>query len=92
MEHWMKADVIEISLQAILDKLNISPRKEDIMQSESDFGKLELEDGVGDSRRKVDEGMSSALAKVKPAMPADLDGDQEKGHAFFNMCYVHLLL
>ena len=41
----MKSDAIEISLQAILDKLNILPRKEDVMQSESDFRKLESEDG-----------------------------------------------
>ena len=71
----MKSNAIEISLQAILDKLNILPRKEDVMQSESDFGKPESKDGFGDSQRKVDEGMASMLAKVKPAMPADFDGD-----------------
>ena len=75
----MKSDAIEISLQAILDKLNILPRKEDVMQSESDFRKLESEDGLGDSQRKVDEGMASMLAKVKLAMPADFNGDREKG-------------
>ena len=71
----MKSNAIEISLQAILDKLNIPPRKEDVMQSELDFGKPESEDGLGGSQRKVDEGMASTLAKVKPAMPADFDGD-----------------
>ena len=45
------------------------------MQSESDFGKLESKDGLGDSWRKTDEGMASMLAKVKLAMPADFDGD-----------------
>ena len=45
------------------------------MQSGLDFGKPESEDGVGDSRRKADEEMASMLAKVKPAMPADFDGD-----------------
>ena len=74
-KHWMEADVIETSLQAIIDKLNIPPRKEDIMQSELDFGKPELE--VGD-RRKADEGMVSVLVKVKLAMPADFNGNQEK--------------
>ena len=49
MKHQMKSDVIEISLQAVLDKLNILPRKEDIMQSELDFGKLESEDGLRDT-------------------------------------------
>ena len=29
------------------------------------------------------------LAKVKPAMPVDFDGDQEKGHALFNMCCIY---
>ena len=75
MKHQMKSDVIEIPLQAILDKLNILPRKEDVMQSESDFGKPESEDGLRDSQRKADEGMASMLAKVKPAMLADCDGD-----------------
>ena len=59
----MKSNAIEISLQAILDKLNILPRKEDVMQSKSDFRKLESEDGLGDSQRKADEGMASMLAK-----------------------------
>ena len=89
MKHQMKSDVIEISLQAILDKLNILTRKEDVMQSESDFGKPESEDGLGDSWRKADEGTASTLAKVKPAMPVDFDGDQEKGRAFFNTCYIY---
>ena len=75
MKHRIKSDVIEISLQAILDKLNILPRKEDVMQSKSDFGKPESKDGLGDSWRKADEGMASTLAKVKPAMPADFNGD-----------------
>ena len=75
MKHRMKSDTIEISLQAILNKLNILPRKEDVMQSESDFGKPESEEGLGDSRRKADEGMASMLAKVKPVMPVDFDGD-----------------
>ena len=43
IKHQMKADAIEVSLQAILNKLNISPRKEDVMQSKSDFRKLESE-------------------------------------------------
>ena len=89
MKHRMKSDMIEISLQAILDKLNILPRKEDVMQSESDFGKPESEECLGDSRRKADEGTASMLAKVKPVMPADFDGDQEKGRAFFNTCYIY---
>ena len=71
----MKSDAIEISLQAILDKLNILPRKEDVMQSELDFREPESEDGLGGSRRKADEGMASTLAKVKPAMLADFDGN-----------------
>ena len=86
MKHQMKSDVIEISLQTILDKLNVPPRKEDVMQSKLDFGKLELEEDLGGSQRKTDEGTASALAKVKLAMPADFDGDREKGHAFFNTC------
>ena len=79
MKHQMKSNAIEVSLQAILDKLNIPPRKEGVMQSESDFGKPESEEDLRDSWRKADEGMASALAKVKPAMPADFDGDREKG-------------
>ena len=75
MKHQMKSNVIEISLHAILDKLNILPRKEDVMQSESDFRKPESEDGLGDSRRKADEGTASMLAKVKLAMPVDFNGD-----------------
>ena len=75
MKHQMKSDVIEISLQAILDKLNIPPRKEDGMQSKSDFGKLESEEDLRGSWRKTDEGTASALANVKPAMPADFNGD-----------------
>ena len=71
----MKSDAIEISLQAILDKLNILPRKEDVMQSKLDFGKPEFEDGLRDSQRKADEGTASMLAKVKPAMPVDFDGN-----------------
>ena len=71
----MKSNVIEISLQAVLDKFNILPRKEDVMQSELDFGKLELQEDLGDCWRKEDEGMASALEKVKPATPADFDGD-----------------
>ena len=71
----MKPNAIEISLQPILDKLNILPRKEDVMQSELDFRKTESVDGLGDSWRKADEGMASTLAKVKPAMPVDFDGD-----------------
>ena len=59
------------------------------MQSKSDFGKLESEDGLGDSQRKADEGMASMLAKAKPAMPADFDGDREKGRAFFNTCCIY---
>ena len=66
MKHWMKANAIEISLQAILDKLNIPPRKEDVMQSRLDFRKLESEEEFRDSQRKADEGMASVLAKVKP--------------------------
>ena len=85
----MKSDMIEISLQAILDKLNILPRKEDVMQSESDFGKLESKERLGDSWRKSDEGTASTLAKVKPAMPADFDSNREKGHAFFNTCCIY---
>ena len=92
MKHQMKSDVIEIFLQAILDKLNILPRKEDVMQSKSDFGKPESEDGLWDSQRKVDEGMASTLAKVKPAMPADFDGDREKGRAFFNTCCIYFMV
>ena len=53
MKHQMKSDVIEISLQAILDKLNILPRREDVMQSELDFGKPESEERLGDSWRKA---------------------------------------
>ena len=75
MKHQMKSGAIEISLQAILDKLNILPRKEDVMQSDLDFGKLESEECLGDSQRKADEGTASMLTKVKPAMPADFDGD-----------------
>ena len=71
----MKSNVIEISLQAILDKLNILSRKEDVMQSKSDFGKLESEDGLRDSWRKANEGMASMVAKVKLAMPVDFDGN-----------------
>ena len=89
MKHWLKSDAIEISLQAILDKLNILPRKEDVMQSEWDFRKPELEGGLGDSQRKMDEGTASMLAKVKPAMPVDFDGDWEKGCAFFNTCCIY---
>ena len=92
MKHQMKSDVIEIFLQAILDKLNILPRKEDVMQSKSDFRKPESEDGLWDSRRKADEGMASMLAKVKPAMPADFDGDREKGRAFFNTCCIYFMV
>ena len=92
IKHRMKSDAIEISLQAILDKLNILPRKEDVIQSELDFGKLESEDGLGDSRRKVDEGMASMLAEVKPAMLADFDGDREKGRAFFNTCCIYFMV
>ena len=80
----MKSDAIEISLQAILDKLNILLRKEDIMQSESDFRKLESKECLRDSQRKADGGTANMLTKVKPAMPADFDGDREKGHAFLN--------
>ena len=66
---------LTVSLQAILDKLNITPRKEDVMQSKSDFRKPESEEDLRGSWRKADEGMASTLAKVKPAMPADFDGD-----------------
>ena len=45
------------------------------MQSKSYFGKPESEEALRDSRRKADEGMPSALAKVKPAMPADFNGN-----------------
>ena len=89
MKHQMKSNAIEISIQAILDKLNILPRKEDVLQSKSDFGKLESEDGLRDSWRKTDEGMAVMLAKVKLAMPADFDGDQEKGCTFFNTCCIY---
>ena len=89
MKHQMKSDAIEIPLQVILDKLNILPRKEDVMQSKLDFRKLESEDGLGDSWRKADEGMASMLAKVKPAMPVDFDGDREKGCTFFNTCCIY---
>ena len=89
MKYRIKSNAIEISLQAILDKVNILPRKEDVMQSESDFGKPESEEGLGDSRRKADEGMASTLANVKPAMLADFDGDREKGRAFFNTCCIY---
>ena len=75
MKHQMKSDAIKISPQAILDKLNILPRKEDVMQSESDFGKPESEECLRDSWRKADEGMARTLAKVKPAMPADFNGN-----------------
>ena len=85
----MKSNAIKISLQAILDKLNILPRKEDVMQSELDFGKPESEEGLGDSRRKANEGTGSTLAKVKPAMPVDFNGDREKGCAFFNTCCIY---
>ena len=77
MKHQMKSDAIEISLQAILDKLNILPRKEDVMQSELDFRKPESEDDLRDSWRKADEGTASTLAKVKPAMPADFNGNRK---------------
>ena len=33
--------------------------------------------------------MASTLAKVKPAMPVDFDGDWEKGCAFFNTCCIY---
>ena len=89
MKYQMKSDAIEVSLQALLDRLNIPPRKEDVMQSKLDFRKLESEEDLGDSWRKADEGTVSALAKVKPAMPADFDGDQEKGCAFFNTCCIY---
>ena len=89
MKHQMKSDAIEISLQAILDKLNILPRKEDVMQSKLDFGKPESEEGLRDSRRKADEGTASMLAKVKLATPADFNGDREKGRAFFNTCCIY---
>ena len=49
MKHWMKSNAIEISLQAILDKWDILPRKEDVMQSELDFWKPESKDGLRDS-------------------------------------------
>ena len=75
MKHQMKSDAIKISLQAILDKLNILARKEDVMQSKSDFRKPESEECLGDSQRKADEGMASTLAKVKPAMLADFNSD-----------------
>ena len=59
------------------------------MQSELDFGKQELEQGLGDSWRKEDEGMASTPANVKPEMPVDFDGDQEKGCTFFNTCCIY---
>ena len=62
------------------------------MQNKLDFGKLESEDGLGDSWRKADEGTASMLAKVKPAMPADFDSDQEKGCAFFNTCCIYFMV
>ena len=68
---------------------NIPPRKEDVMQSESDFGRLESEEGLRHSWRKADDGTASTLAKVKPAMPVDFDGDREKGCAFFNTCCIY---
>ncbi|KAF8510525.1 hypothetical protein JB92DRAFT_2939053, partial [Gautieria morchelliformis] len=36
--------------------------------------------------------MSVKLAKVKPATPVDFDGDQEKGHAFFNTCSIYFAI
>ena len=59
------------------------------MQSESDFGKPESKECLRDSWRKSDEGMASTLAKVKPAMPADFNGNQEKGRTFFNTCCIY---
>ena len=59
------------------------------MQSKSDFGKPESKECLRDSQRKSDEGMASILAKVKPVMPADFDGDREKGCAFFNTCCIY---
>ena len=59
------------------------------MQSESDFRKPESEECLRDSRRKADEGTASTLAKVKPAMPADFNSDQEKGCTFFNTCCIY---
>ena len=85
----MKSNAIKISLQAILDKLNILKRKEDVMQSESDFRKPESKEGLRDSWRKADEGTASTLAKVKPAMPADFNSDREKGCTFFNTCCIY---
>ena len=92
MKHQMKSDAIKISLQAILDKLNVPPRKEDVMQSKSDFRKPELEEDLGGGQRKTDEGMASVLAKVKLAMPADFEGDFEKECAFFKTCCIYFMV
>ena len=39
--------------------------------------------------RQMKERSASTLAKVKPVMAVDFDGNREKGHAFFNTCCIY---
>ena len=92
MKHQMKSNAIEISLQAILDKLNILPRNEDVMQSELDFRNLESEDELRDSQRKADEGTASTPVKVKPRQQTLMVTKRKDAHSSIHVASTSWLL
>ena len=72
--NWMKTEEIELALKAIMNKLEVSVPEEPAMEEEFSFRR-------NSGTLAFSEMHTPSHVKIKPAMPADFDGDREIGRA-----------
>ena len=81
----MKTDAIELSLKAIMNKLEVPVPEESIMEEEFNFRQ--------NSGILVNSEMHAlGHVKIKLATPVDFDGNCEKGWAFLNLCNIYFVI
>ena len=81
----MKTEAIELALKVIMNKLEMSVLEEPAMEEEFSFG--------WNSRTPpFSETHAPSHVKIKPATPADFNGDREKGRAFLNLCNIYFAI
>ena len=82
--NWMKTEAIELALKAIMNKLEVSVPEEPAMEEGFSFRR---NSGIPAFSKTH----TPNHVKIKPAMPADFNGDCEKGRAFLNSCNIQWL-
>ena len=83
--NWVKTDVIELALKAIMNKLEVPVPEESAMEEEFNIRR--------NSRIVVNSEMHVlGHVKIKLATPVDFDRDHEKGQAFLNSCNVYFAI